>query len=229
MRETCDGDKIRVAVIDDHPVIREGIVELASQWGDVEIVGTGSNARDALAIVATTLPDVMLVDYRLGDDTCTAVCRTVKSKYPEVRVLCFTVYDDPQIVLEVLRAGAVGFVLKDSTSDQIYSSIRQAAKGNVPLDGRIVKAVVEEAKRHLEKDSAFTSLDSKEERLLAMVAAGMSNQEIAERLYVSVKTVKNMLTALYKKLGVENRTRAAALGVQMGLHRSLEEEIDEVV
>lgn len=229
MRETSRCEKIRVAVVDDHPVIREGIVELAAQWEDVEVVATGSNTRDALAIVETTLPDVLLLDYRLENETCTAVCRAVKSKYPTVHVLCFTVYDDPRIVLEVLRAGAVGFVLKDSTADQIHASIRQAAEGNVPLDGRIVKAVVDEAKRHLEQDSGSGSLDPREERLLAMVAAGMSNQEIARRLYVSVKTVKNMLTGLYRKLGVDNRTQAAALGVELGLHRSLEEEIDEAV
>jgi two-component system response regulator DevR len=217
--------KIRVAVIDDHPLVREGLVELASIWDEVEVVGTGASAEDAIAIAATTLPDVFLLDYKLEDGPSTGLCRSLTSRFPDVKVLVLTIYDDPNVAVEMLRAGALGYVLKDSRAEEIREAIQRVMRGESPLDGRVVKGVIAAAKASrnpADGDSSYPALDGREQRLLAMVAAGLSNREIADRLYVSEKTVKNMLTKLYKKLGVPGRNQAAALGVRLGLHRLAE-------
>lgn len=219
-------EKIRVAVIDDHPLIREGVTELASDWEDVEVVATGDNAKDALTIAGSALPDVMLLDYRLGSATSVGACRSITRRFPDIKVVAFTVYEDPAVVVEMMRAGAVGFVLKDAEAARIHRAIRSAAKGQSPLDPRVTATVVETANKPAGTGSDAAMLDARDERLLGMVAAGLSNREIADHLFVSEKTVKNSLTRLYKKLGVSRRGEAAALGVKYGYHRLIDDSPD---
>ncbi len=211
-------NKIRIAVVDDHPMIREGVAELASTWNDVEVVATGGSAAEAIRIAKTVSPDVMLLDYNLGGDASAVVCHTISSHYPSIKIVAFTVYDDPAIVMEMIRAGAVGFILKDADADDLHQAIRTAARGESPLDSRITATILETAGGTGDSASRVSGLDPNEELLLGMVAAGLSNREIAARLYVSEKTVKNSLTRLYKKLGVERRAQAAAIGVRYGYH-----------
>jgi two-component system response regulator DevR len=216
-------EKVRVAIVDDHPIIREGIEELASNWDDVEVVATGESADEALTIASTTGPDVMLLDYRLGKVPSTTVCRNVVQQHPEIKVIAFTAYADPGIAVEMVRAGAVGFLLKDSEAALIHRAIKSAAKGDAPIDPRVTARIVTVANEAPGAADHTASLDIKDELLLGMVAAGLSNREIADRLFVSEKTVKNRLTMLYKKLGVTGRTQAAAIGVQYGFHRLIDE------
>ena len=216
-------DKIRIAVVDDHPIIREGVAELATTWEDVEVVATGASPRDALAIASTTLPDVLLLDYKLGRGTSASVCREISKSFPSVKIIVFTVFGDPTTVVEMVRAGAVGFMLKDSEASQLHLAIQQAARGESPIDPRVTATIVEAALAPIGSASGRNELDMREKKLLGMVALGLSNREIADRLFVSEKTVKNSPTKLYKKLGVSRRSEAAAIGVRHGYHKLVDD------
>ncbi len=215
--------KIRLAVIDDHPLIREGIKELAQDWTDVDLVATGEDLDSITSIARTVRPDVMLVDYRLGGAVSAPALRAVTHLWPDLKVVAFTAYGDPAVVAEMIDAGAAGFLLKDADADDIYRAIRKAADGESPIDPRITASFVEYLSRRRGSAPAAATLDHEEIRLLGMLAVGMSNAQIGERLFVSEKTVKNRLTALYKKLGVAGRSQAAALAVERGYHLMVEE------
>ncbi len=217
--------KIRVAVVDDHPLIREGVEELVEGWADVELVATGEDVDSITSIARTVKPDVMLVDYRLRETASTLALRAATYLCPDLKVVAFTAYDEPAVVAEMIDAGAVGFLLKDADADDIYQAIRRAANGESPIDPRITATFVEYVSRRRAAGPAASTLDHEEIRLLGMVAAGLTNAQIGEQLFVSEKTVKNRLTALYKKLGVAGRSQAAALAVERGYHLMVEEGV----
>jgi DNA-binding NarL/FixJ family response regulator len=215
---------IRVLLVDDQALFREGLHTLVSLYEDIEVVGEATNGQEALAATATLQPDVVLMDLRMPVLDGVAATRLLKESRPATRVIILTTFDDDEYVFDGLRAGAVGYLLKDVSSDKLIEAIRAAARGESFLQPSIAAKVVAEFNR-LEKLAGqprsqaglIEPLSERELEILRLVAAGDSNKEIAARLYITEGTVKNHVTNILGKLGVRDRTQAALQARELGL------------
>ena len=206
--------RIRVLVVDDHPIVREGLVSVLEDQPDFQVIGSAGSAEEALGLVERLQPDVVLLDLELpGLDGVAAIPQLVTAS-PDTRVLVFTAYDTDERVFGALQAGARGYLLKGAMTAEIARAIRVVHDGGSHLEPRIAARLVAEVKapRH------STGLLSQRERaVLPLVAAGLSNKQIAQTLSISERTVKFHITSIFHKLGAENRAQAVALAVQRGL------------
>ena len=194
---------IRVLVVDDHAVVREGLEQLALATPDLELVGAAANGHDAVELAVERKPDVVLMDLSMpGSDGIEATAR-LRDRVPSAQVVALTSFSDRGRVLGALEAGAVGYLLKDATPDEIVAGIRAAARGESPLAPKVARTVLEE---HADKDS---ELRSREREILGLLAAGHPNKVIARRLGITEKTVKSHLTSIYRQIGVTDRVQAA--------------------
>lgn len=199
---------IRVFVVDDHEVVRLGVTDLITAEADLEVVGQASTAREALARIAATVPDVAVLDVRLPDGNGIDICRRIRSALPSVRCLILTAFDDTDATYAAILAGASGYVLKDIRGQRLITSIRRAANGESLIDAAMVRKVVA-ALAGPGADSRGPVLTTRERQVLELIADGLTNRQIGERLRLAEKTVKNYVTALLSKLGMERRTQAA--------------------
>jgi DNA-binding NarL/FixJ family response regulator len=208
---------IRVFLVDDHEVVRRGIAEMINQEADQEVVGEAATARQAIARVAATRPDVAVLDVRLPDGSGIDVCRDIRSASPGVRCLILTAFDDDEASYAAVLAGASGYVLKDIRGDKLIDGIRRVARGESLVARSVTRKVVTE----LSDDRAETSasrLTTRERQVLELIAEGLTNRQIGERLELAEKTVKNYVSGLLGKLDMERRTQAAVFGAGLRGH-----------
>jgi DNA-binding NarL/FixJ family response regulator len=215
---------IRVLLADDQALFREGLNTLVSLYDDIEVVGEAANGEEALAAASSLRPDVVLMDLRMPVLDGVGATRRLKETYPHIRVIILTTFDDDEFVFDGLRAGAVGYLLKDVSSDKLIEAIRAAAHGESFLQPSIAAKVVAEFNR-LEQLAGQSRpqadlvepLSERELEILRLVATGDSNKEIAARLYITEGTVKNHVTNILGKLGVRDRTQAALRARELNL------------
>ncbi|HEY2557786.1 MAG TPA: response regulator transcription factor [Diaminobutyricibacter sp.] len=209
----ADGS-IRVFLVDDHEIVRRGIADLLEAEADLEVVGEAGTAAQARARIAATKPDVAVLDVRLPDGSGIDVCRDVRGTMPDVRCLILTAYDDDDALRAAVIAGASGYVLKDVRGGKLIESVRLAAAGKNLIDPVIASRVVSQLKSTTTTDPLLDGLSLRERQILALIADGLTNRQIGDRLTLAEKTVKNYVSSLLSKLGLEHRTQAAILQVE---------------
>lgn len=196
---------IRVVIADDHAVVRAGLAQLLATFADVELVGAASNGEEAVSLSAERTPDVVLLDLEMPVMDGIEATRRIRAAQPDVAVVVLTSFSDRERILGALDAGAAGYLLKDTEPDTIARAIAAAGRGEAPLDPKAARALLS-ARRAPEPAAA---LSDREREVLAMVAEGLPNKLIAQRLKISEKTVKAHLTSVYRQIGVTDRTQAA--------------------
>jgi DNA-binding NarL/FixJ family response regulator len=204
---------IRVVVCDDHAVVRAGLEQLIDTFADVRIVATAEGGEAALAAVAAEGADVVLMDLEMPPPDGIESTRRLRAAHPGVAVVILTSFSDRARIVEALDAGAVGYLLKDATPDELERGIRAAARGEAPLDPRAASALLSERAR----PEPAGDLSPREREVLVLVAEGLPNKLISRRLGISEKTVKAHLTSVFRAIGVDDRTQAAVWAVRNGL------------
>lgn len=207
-----DGGRIRVVLVDDHGVVREGLQSILARCDDIEVVGTAGSGAEALALLGSLAADLVLLDLSLPDMHGLEVLARLRRREIPPRVLILTVTDDDDIVLEAVRAGAEGYVLKTATRDELVAAIRNVAAGGRSFDPAVVDALVRDERR----PQAPGPLTEREVEVLRLVAEGHTNKEIAARLFVTSDTVNGHLDNVYRKLGVSDRAHAVAVALRGG-------------
>jgi len=203
--------KIRVVVADDHPIVRQGVVALLEDESNVEVVADVADGRAALSAVLAENPDVVLMDLRMPEMDGVEATKAVRERRPEVAVLVLTTYDTDEAIVRAVEAGAAGYMLKDSPTEDLVDAVRRAAAGETVLASPITKRLVE--RNHRNSPDALTS---REIDVLREVANGNTNAVIAERLHISEATVKTHLIHIYDKLAVSDRAAAVARAYERG-------------
>jgi len=203
------GDVVRVFLLDDHEVVRRGLRELLEAEDDIEIAGEAGSAEEALARVPPTSPDVAVLDVRLPDGDGVEVCREIRSRHPEIQCLILTSYSDDEALFQAIMAGASGYLLKQIRGTDLVDAVRRVAAGQSLLDPTMTARVLERIRRPPETDERLARLTEQERRILDLIADGLTNRQIAEQVHLAEKTVKNYVSNLLSKLGMERRTQAA--------------------
>jgi two-component system, NarL family, response regulator DevR len=214
---TGDPAPIRVFLLDDHEIVRRGIADLLATQPDIIVVGEAGTAAEALARIPATRPQVAILDARLPDGSGIEVCRTVRSAQPEVRCLILTSYDDNDAIFAAVMAGASGYLLKQVRGTTIVDAIRHVAAGRSLLDPSVTERLLTRLRDGEARDERLESLTDREREVLELIAEGLTNKQIGERLFLAEKTVKNYVSGLLAKLGLRSRTQAAVYGVGHGL------------
>jgi len=212
---------IRVFLLDDHEVVRRGLRELLEAEGDLEVVGEAGTAAEALARIPPTKPDVAVLDVRLPDGDGVEVCRDIRSSHPEVNCVMLTSFSDDDALFQAIMAGAAGYLLKQIKGNDLVDAVRRVAAGQSLLDPAVTARVLERLRTGPETDERLGQLTEQERRILDLIAEGLTNRQIAERVHLAEKTVKNYVSNLLAKLGMERRTQAAvyAAGLRHEQHR----------
>ena len=207
---------IRVFLLDDHEVVRMGLRELLQSDGDIEVVGDEGTARAAVARIPALKPDVAILDARLPDGSGIEVCREIRSSMPSVRVIILTSYDDDEALFAAIMAGAAGYVLKQVSGSDLLGAVRHVADGGSLLDPQVTERVLQRLRDpEPSEPEALRRLTPQERRILELVAEGLTNRQIGERLFLAEKTVKNYMSVVLAKLGLESRTQAAVLATRL--------------
>ncbi|HEY1761632.1 MAG TPA: response regulator transcription factor [Acidimicrobiales bacterium] len=206
---------IRVFLLDDHEMVREGLCNLLESDEDIEVVGQAATAEEALARIPLTNPDVAILDVRLGDGSGIEVCREVRSLRPDIVCLMLTSFADDEALYASVMAGAAGYVLKQIRSRDFIEDVKKVAGGASLMDSRAVARVVDRIANPPKTSSALSVLSPQERRLLDFIAEGLTNRQIAESMFLSEKTVKNYMTGLLNKLNMSNRTEAAIFATKL--------------
>ena len=205
---------IRVFLLDDHEVVRRGLCDLLQRDGDIEVVGESGSAVEAAARIPALRPDVAVLDGRLPDGSGVEVCREIRSVDPSIAVLILTSYDDDDALFSAIMAGAAGYVLKQVRGTDLVEDVRRVAAGQSLLDPAVTQQVLERLRRGPVEDSALAPLTDQEKRILELIGEGMTNRQIAESVFLAEKTVKNYVSSLLAKLGMERRTQAAVFAAK---------------
>ena len=206
---------IRVFLLDDHEVVRQGLRALLESGGDIEVVGESGLAAEASARIPALRPDVAILDARLPDGSGIEVCRTVRGVDPDVKALILTSYDDDEALFAAIMAGASGYVLKEIAGQDLIGAVRQVAAGNSLIDPALTARVLERVRNGPGTAPELAGLTEQELKLLALIAEGLTNRQIGERMFLAEKTVKNYVSSILAKLGLERRTQAAVLASKL--------------
>ncbi len=206
---------VRVALLDDHEIVRHGVAELVNAQVDMEVVGEAGSANEMLQTVAATSPDVAVLDVRLGDDDGNgiAACREIRSAHPDTQCLILTSFEDDAALVDASLAGAAGYVLKQIRGNDLIESIRKVAAGALLLDAAETRMAMQRLRSS--EAGALQDLTEKERRVFDLIGEGYSNRQIGEELYIAEKTVKNYVSSVLAKLGMVRRTEAAALAARL--------------
>ena len=204
----------RILLVDDHAVVRAGLRSMLVNLPEFEVVGEGANGRECLDLCRRLSPSVLLLDMRLPDTSGTELCRQLKAEQPGLAVVFLTSFSDDQTVLAALEAGADGFLLKEVDGQDIAAAIRGALKGISVMAPVVSEVVLKVGRGQLEPRSRLDNLTRQERRVLELVATGITNKEIADKLNLSDGTVRNHLSVVFDKLGVQSRAEAAVLFVR---------------
>jgi two-component system response regulator DevR len=206
---------IRVFLLDDHEVVRFGLREMLEREGDIEVVGESGSAVEAAPRIPALRPHVAVLDGRLPDGSGIDVCREVRSVDPSINALILTSYDDDEALFAAIMAGASGYVLKQIHGTDLVDAVRRVAAGQSLLDPAVTARVLERIRNGPQQPDEFKDLTEQERKILLHVAEGLTNREIAERMFLAEKTVKNYVSSLLAKLGLERRTQAAVLASRL--------------
>ena len=206
---------IRVYLLDDHEVVRRGLRDLLEQEDDIEVGGESGSAVDAAHRIPALKPDVAVLDGRLPDGSGIDVCRDIRSVDPSIKALILTSYEDDEALFAAIMAGAAGYVLKQVRGTDLVDGIRRVAAGQSLLDPAVTARVLERIRKGPEQPDELRDLTAQERRILLLVAEGLTNREIANRMFLAEKTVKNDVSSLLAKLGLERRTQAAVLAAKL--------------
>jgi DNA-binding NarL/FixJ family response regulator len=209
------GERIGVFVLDDQEIVRRGVRSLLEAEPDLLVVGEAGTASAALVQISALRPDVAVLDVRLPDGDGVSVCREVRSRVPEVACLMFTAFSDDQARLDSILAGAAGYVLKQIRGCDLVDAVRAAASGRSLLNPRAASTLMARLRDTSGRRDPLAGLTPHERSVLELIGEGLTNRQIGERLLIAEKTVKNYVSTLFRKLGLEQRTAAAAYVVRM--------------
>ena len=209
----------RIFLVDDHEIVRRGIADLFEDEPDLEIVGEASSYDEAIARIPSSGADVAVLDVRLGEradePNGVQLCRELRSRLPALRCLILTSFSDDEALLNAIMAGASGFVLKQVLGNDLKDAVRTVGAGGSLLDGRTTEALMKRLRQGKVGDGALANLTDQERAVFDLIGEGMTNRQIAERLYLAEKTVKNYVSHLLAKLGMQRRTQAAVLAAEL--------------
>jgi DNA-binding NarL/FixJ family response regulator len=211
--------KQRIVLVDDHEVVRLGLKSLLERHPQFEVVGEAGSARDALEQVAALEPDVVVMDIRLPGTSGIEACEQIVDQYPKIKVIMLTSYAEDEMLFSAIRAGASGYVLKQIASEELVKAIEAVGRGEALLDPAVTQRVFQEVRRAVKEEeaSAFQHLSQQEKHVLLLVSEGKTNREIAKNLFLGEGTVRNYVSSILSKLGVNNRAEAAAYAVEHNL------------
>jgi len=208
---------IRLMLADDHRMLREGLSRSMREQG-FDIVGEAGDGAEAVALALAVRPDVILMDVTMPEIDGVEACRQVRAQLPDTKVVMLTMHADQGVLTSAIRAGATGYLVKDCSTEEIASAVRMAAGGETALSPQLAASMLNEVRRwdqpHKEEERVVTK---REEEVLQLIADGCSTPEVAEKLYISQKTVKNHLASIYQKLDARDRTQAVLQAVRMGI------------
>ena len=202
-------DPIRVYLLDDHEIVRRGIKELLESEGDIVVVGESGLAQEAARRIPAIRPDVAILDGRLPDGSGIDVCREIRSRDSSIAALILTSYDDDEALFSAIMAGAAGYILKQVHGNDFVETVRRVAAGQSMLDPAVTAQVLERLRSGPKVDPSLQQLTQQEQRILELIAEGMTNRQIAATMFLAEKTVKNYVSSLLSKLSLESRTQAA--------------------
>jgi two-component system, NarL family, response regulator DevR len=202
-------DRITVFLLDDHEIVRRGLRDLLEAEGDIAVVGEASTQDEAVRRVPALDPDVAVLDVRLQDGDGVSACREIRSSHPRTACLILTSFSDDEALFEAIMAGAAGYVLKQIRTNDLVDAVRRVASGQNLLDPAVTARVLERLRRGPEQDERIARLSPQEREVLTLLAEGLTNRQIAERLYLAEKTIKNYVTSVLAKMGMARRTEAA--------------------
>ena len=210
---------IRVFLLDDHEIVRRGLRELLEAEDDMVVSGEAGTAEEALGRIPATSPHVAILDVRLPDGDGVEVCREIRSRHPEISCLILTSYADDDALFSAILAGASGYLLKQIRGSDLVESIRRVSEGQSLLDPTLTARVLERLRSPQGDDEQMRSLTDQERRILDLLAEGLTNRQIGERLYLAEKTIKNNVSNVLMKLGMSRRTEAAAYAARLAERR----------
>ncbi len=221
---------LRVLLVDDHEIVRLGLRTLLEGHTSIQVVGEAGTAAEAVAAVERLHPDVVVMDIRLPGRSGIDACREIKAYWPEVEVLMLTSYAEDELLMEAIQAGAAGYVLKQVGTDDLVRAIEAVGRGQALLDPAVTRRVLERVRQaeHQVDEAAFADLSERELEVLALVAEGKSNPEIAAALYLSEKTVRNYVSTILSKLGLNNRVELATYALEHHIHQVVKKNEDQV-
>jgi two-component system, NarL family, response regulator DevR len=212
-------DAITVFLLDDHEVVRQGVRALLEDSGGIAVVGEASTAADAVARIKALRPRVAVLDVRVPDGNGVEVCREVRSYDPTIACLMLTSYSDDEALFEAIMAGASGYVLKQIRGNELVSAVRRVATGESLLDPAITGQVLRRLREPTPEDERLARLTDQERRILDLIAEGCTNRQIAQHMNLAEKTIKNYVSSLLAKLGMERRTEAAVFAARLDAQR----------
>lgn len=207
--------RIRVYLLDDHEVVRQGLRALLEAGGDIEVVGESGSAVEATARIPALRPDVAVLDGRLPDGSGIEVCRAIRSVDPTINALILTSYDDDEALFGAIMAGASGYVLKEVKGTELINAVRHVASGQSLIDPKLTRTILDRIRNGPRTAPELAGLSDQELKLLNLIAEGLTNREIGERMFLAEKTVKNYVSTILGKLGLERRTQAAVLASKL--------------
>jgi DNA-binding NarL/FixJ family response regulator len=217
---------VRVFLLDDHEIVRTGLRSLLTSTDDLVVVGEAGTTAEALAQIPVLLPDVCILDVRLPDGSGVEVCREIRSEFPQTACIMLTSYADDEALFAAIMAGASGYVLKQVGGTSLVDDVRRAAAGESLLDPALTDRVLKRLREGPEEEPLLASLTHQERRILDLIAEGHTNRQIAEVMYLAEKTVKNYVSNLLTKLGMERRTQAAAYATRVAERAAQERRAD---
>ncbi|MER6621033.1 response regulator transcription factor [Streptomyces sp. NPDC000931] len=217
-QDDSTGSPIKVFLLDDHEVVRRGVHDLLDDEPDITVVGEAATVEQALVRVPALRPDVAVLDVRLPDGDGVTVCRELRSKMPDLACLMLTSFDDEEALLDSIMAGAAGYVLKQIQGSDLVSAVRTVARGQSLLDAsataKLMARLRSAGQQPAEEPDVLPGLTDREREILDLIGEGLTNRQIGQRLYLAEKTVKNHISRLLSKLGVERRVQAAVIATQ---------------
>jgi len=205
---------IRVFLLDDHEIVRHGLRDLLESAEDIEVVGEAGTAEEALQRIPATTPDVAVLDVRLPDGNGVEVCREIRSRNPQIQCVMLTSFADDEALFDAIMAGAAGYLLKQIKTIDLLAAVRTVAGGQTLLDTRATEMVLHRLRHGTESDKRLKHLTDQERKILVLLADGLTNRQIAEKLSLAEKTVKNYVSNMLSKMGMARRTEAAVYAVR---------------
>jgi two-component system response regulator DevR len=206
---------LTVFLVDDHEVVRRGVGDLLDEEEDLTVVGQAGSVAEALARIPAVNPDVAVLDMRLPDGNGVELCRELRSRMPELNCLILTSYTDEQAMMDAILAGAGGYVIKDIKGMELVSAVRTVGAGRSLLDTRAAAALMSRIRSDAEKSNPLAALTDQERIVLDLIGEGLTNRQIGDRMFLAEKTVKNYVSAVLAKLGMQRRTQVAVLATEL--------------